>query len=74
MKHALYMDVTIIFITIKYMEVNMEIIIRGLIFLGVAFMFAKMMKGGGCCGQSHGNDNANQDAKENVKSCCSTKK
>jgi hypothetical protein len=56
------------------MEVNMEIIIRGIIFLGVAFMFLKMMKGGGCCGQSQSKVNASQDDKENVKSCCSGKK
>jgi len=52
----------------------MEIIIRGLIFLGVAYMFVKMMKGGGCCGQGQKKDNSNQDAKEDVKSCCSSKK
>lgn len=48
----------------------MEIIIRGLIFLGLAFMFVKMMKGGGCCGKSHTIDDAN----ENTKNCCSNKK
>lgn len=52
----------------------MEIIIRGIIFLGVAFMFVNMMKGGGCCGPSKSKENTNQDGKENEKSCCSGKK
>lgn len=52
----------------------MEIIIRGIIFLGVAFMFVKMMKGGGCCGQSQSKDKTGKEGIENMKSCCSGKK
>lgn len=47
----------------------MEIIIRGIVFLGIAFMFVRMMKGGGCCGQGAGSNKT----EESTKSCCSNK-
>lgn len=51
----------------------MEILIRVLFVVAFGFMAFRIMRGGGCCGGSHGTHRSHTESQSGKASCCSGK-